>query len=589
MKSIKSMENRTVTRNIRRSIKLIYCYDRKYFVLCVVQLVMNSLQPTIELLLMQAIINGIQKKVVSFEVIVLFLLVSCFIKIIASLINTVVAKCGSKFKYMFDMDLEMRLYSIISSMDTEDFELPETYDLLKRTESQRVDSILLFYTQSITAIQSLITGISLLIIVSRYNVLFLLVFVISPIIQYFFILNIGKKQYQLIMERTPIERKIWYIDYLMTSGIAHKELKLFAYGKSIINEYCKMQESIINQDYVYVKKNLYAHLFFTVIDIMLRFIVYLYIGFQAFCSKILLGSMTTYIASLDKLSNEVYSFVDSLNVMVENSLYVNNLFEFIDRYSDNVEKKTSDELIKITEINRIEFKNVSYKYTTSNNYALKDINFTIKQSDVIGIAGRNGSGKSTLLKLIMGLYNNYEGEIIVNSIDLRHIDKTSYFKCVSAVFQDYMKYEWSILDNVRISDVERNASTDNNVEELLKKVQFPNRLLNQGINTIIGNWFGQENLSSGEWQKIAIARCLFADASMILLDEPDASLDTVTEKELLNLIKDVMKEKVGVYTSHNSEHLCSVCSKILVLDAGRQIAFDTPNNVESAFRDLESD
>lgn len=574
-------------RNIRRSIKLVYCSDRKYFWLCVIQLILNGLQPTVELLLMQEIVNSIQKMVVSYKGIIELLLVLSLVKVMSSLINTGVSKYGAKFKYLFDKDLEIKLYNTISAMDTEDFESPDTYDLLKRTESQRVDSILLFYIQTIAVIQSVISSIGLLIIVAQYNIFLLLIFVILPIIQYFVVLRIGKNQYQLIMARTSKERKIWYIDYLMTSGIAHKEMKIFAYSRHIIQEYCKIQQELINQDYSYVKKSINSHLIFTMIDILLRLIVYIYIGFQAFCSKILIGDMTTYIASMDKLSDEIFSIVDSLNTMVENALYVNNLFDFLDRYSDN-EKNNSDNLVKISEINKIEFRNVSYKYGSSSKYALKNINFTMEKSNVTGIAGRNGSGKSTLLKLIMGIYNNYEGMIIVNSIDLRYIDKASYFKCISAVFQDYIRYEWSILENVNISDVERVSSTDY-VETLLKKVKFPDRLLNQGVNTVVGNWFGQENLSAGEWQKIAIARCLYADSSIILMDEPDASLDIVTEKELQNLLKNEMKGKIGVYISHNTEYLCSVCSNIVVLDEGKQIAFGTADNVKFALLKVKSD
>ena len=197
-------------RNIRRSIKLIYDYDKKYVFLCSFQLIINGLQPTIELFLLQTIINDIQKHVVSYRVIVWLLLILCIIKIASSVINNGISIYVSKFKYLFDRDLEMKLYNILANMDTEEFESPKTYDLLKRTETQRVDSILLFFTQSTTIVQSLITSIGLLIIVSRYNLIFIFIFVISPIVQYIIVLRIGKEQYKLIMERTLSCQDICY-------------------------------------------------------------------------------------------------------------------------------------------------------------------------------------------------------------------------------------------------------------------------------------------------------------------------------------------------------------------------------------------
>lgn len=276
--------------------------------------------------------------------------------------------------------------------------------------------------------------------------------------------------------------------------------------------------------------------------------------------------MTTYVNSIDSIKTSVSTCMQSAGSITQNSYYVRLIFDFLDR-EKNIEPDLRKDII-IKHLKSIEFVNVSYKYNGSTEYTLKNISFILEPGDVLGIVGKNGSGKSTILNLIMGFYKNYEGKIMVNSIDLNLIDVDSYQKLVSAVFQDFVKYEFSVQDNIVVSDIEKNTSKDR-ICELLDLVSLNKNCFNNNLETVIGKWFGETEMSSGEWQKIAISRGLYRNSDLLILDEPDASLDSIAEQELVDLISQTFEEKMGVYVSHKVSHIGGIASKIIVLDKGR--------------------
>ncbi|MCW8000057.1 histidine kinase, partial [Clostridium sp. cpc1] len=187
-----------------------------------------------------------------------------------------------------------------------------------------------------------------------------------------------------------------------------------------------------------------------------------------------------------------------INQIIQQSLYVELLFQFFD-----IEVRKDNSVIDINEINKIELKNVSFKY--NNNYAIKDVSLVIERGTTIGLVGENGSGKTTLTKLILGFYDDYEGEILINDINLRKINKTSYTKKIGCVFQDYIKYETTLRENVGFGEID-NIYSDEKILNAIESVGLKEGIyINNGLETIIGNWFGDKQISIGEWQRIAIA------------------------------------------------------------------------------------
>lgn len=228
---------------------------------------------------------------------------------------------------------------------------------------------------------------------------------------------------------------------------------------------------------------------------------------------------------------------------------------------------------KLKEIEQIEFRNVSYTYENSNTKALEGISFLIEKGEKIAIVGKNGSGKSTILKLLCGFYHDYEGTVLINGIDMKEIILEDYFKHIAALFQDYVKYEMTLLDNIVIGNVYKNSSI-NEINDILRenevdflKDEKEDYLLDQQL----GNWFnGGVQLSGGQWQKIALTRAYYRSASIYILDEPSASLDIDAQIKTFNRFYKISSKSIGVFITHKL-NAAKRADQIIVLDQGKLV------------------
>lgn len=305
-------------------------------------------------------------------------------------------------------------------------------------------------------------------------------------------------------------------------------------------------------------------MFFDVIDWGVTGGIFAYTVFLGYGGRIFLGDVTAYIDAVSNIKNSIQEVFTNIGTIAEQSLYINLLFDFLDIPTEDMAGKK-----KISHIEKIELENVCFKY--GDGYVLKDINMMLKPGQTVAFVGENGSGKSTLIKVILGFYDDYEGCVKVNGTDLRTIDIESYQKQIGCVFQDYMKYETSINENVLYGDIIGDKGK-NEIQNVLSKTGMKEKVEKLGgTEVIVGNWFGEQELSIGEWQRIAVARALIRDADMYVFDEPDASLDILNQKELLAVYRAEMACKIGIYVSHRVDSVHSISSMIYVLEKGEII------------------
>jgi ATP-binding cassette subfamily B protein len=219
---------------------------------------------------------------------------------------------------------------------------------------------------------------------------------------------------------------------------------------------------------------------------------------------------------------------------------------------------------------QIEFKNVSFKYPDSENYALKNFSMKLKIGEKLAIVGMNGSGKTTMIKLLCRLYDPTEGEILLNGVNIKKFKHSEYSRLFSVVFQDYILFPHKLGENVAVStEYEKDR-----VEEALTGAGFGERLetLEKGLDSYIYTDFDDDGIeiSGGEAQKIAIARAVYKEAPFILMDEPTASLDPIAEYEIYSNLDNIIGSKTAIYISHRLSS-CRFCEKIAVFDKGQLI------------------
>ena len=306
------------------------------------------------------------------------------------------------------------------------------------------------------------------------------------------------------------------------------------------------------------------------VSVIFTGVVYAFVCLKALAGAFGLGSVTQYIASITKVSGGMSNLVSTIGLMCNNTPFIELTFEYLDipnnmyQGSLTVEKRRDRDY-------EIEFRNVSFKYPGSENYALRGVNMKFKVGKRLAVVGMNGSGKTTFIKLLCRLYDPTEGEILLNGIDIRKYSYREYMDIFSVVFQDFKLLSLKLGENVA-GRIDYNKEL---VTECLEKAGFSDRLaeMKNGTETYLYKDYDTKDgveVSGGEAQKIAIARALYKDAPFIILDEPTAALDPIAEAEIYGKFDEIAGDKTAIYISHRLSS-CKFCDEIAVFHEGAVI------------------
>jgi ATP-binding cassette subfamily B protein/ATP-binding cassette subfamily C protein len=233
--------------------------------------------------------------------------------------------------------------------------------------------------------------------------------------------------------------------------------------------------------------------------------------------------------------------------------------------------------LQLEKVKTIEFRNVSFTYPKSENLILNDISFKISKGEKIAIVGLNGAGKTTVIKLLCKFYPPESGEILINGININEYDYESYLHQMAVVFQDYRLFSYSIKENITNEEID-----DSQILEVIKQVGLDGKIteLPLGINSRLNKAYDEEGveLSGGQGQKVAIARALYKNASLVILDEPTSALDPIAEAEIYQKFNDLVQDKTAIYISHRMSSSV-FCDYVLVLENGKVVSFDSHKNL----------
>jgi ATP-binding cassette subfamily B protein len=306
------------------------------------------------------------------------------------------------------------------------------------------------------------------------------------------------------------------------------------------------------------------------VSVIFTGVVYGFVCLKALAGAFGLGLVTQYVASITKVSGGMSKLIESLGQMYYNASFLALVFEYLDipdnmyQGSLTVEKRNDRKY-------QVEFRNVSFRYPGSENYALRNVNMKFEIGKRLAVVGMNGSGKTTFIKLLCRLYDPTEGEILLNGIDIRKYNYREYMDIFSVVFQDFKLLGLKLGENV----AGRTDYDKARVVDCLDKAGFADRLstLKDGTETYLYKDYDSDNgvdVSGGEAQKIAIARALYKDAPFIILDEPTAALDPIAEAEIYSKFDEIAGDKTAIYISHRLSS-CKFCDEIAVFHEGAVI------------------
>jgi ATP-binding cassette subfamily B protein len=373
--------------------------------------------------------------------------------------------------------------------------------------------------------------------------------------------------YNFQRQQTPEARKSAYFNWLLTGDRPSRELRLFGLGnyfKGLFKKsFLKQKEEEIN----IIRRRTLIELISNLFKASALLITLLFIAHQTIGGKLSLGQMAMFLLAFRQGMIYIKDLFSSLAGLYEDSLFIGDTFEFLNLKENVI---TVDPVISCTPLkNKIVADNLCFTYPGNKFSTISNVSFEIKQGEIIALVGQNGAGKSTLVRLLCRLYDADSGNVKYDGIDIRHFDPEEYRKLFSVVFQDFMLYNLSAGENIRMGNIdEKNpdgrikaSASTTGVHDLINNL--PN-----GYETAIGNLFDDSReLSWGEWQKIALARALFRDAPVLILDEPSSALDADTEYDIFSRFREIVKGRTSILISHRFSNV-GLADRIIVLDQG---------------------
>ena len=534
-------------------------------VLAILLAFLQGVLPSLSLLIMEWIMNNVQLSTVSVYQIVLLCALYIGIEIIILSTSTFQNYLSFIINKKVDFKFCMWLLRKVSNLELIDFEISETNDLINRAKEQLNGKIVPAYMAYIGVLQSFVFLISNLLVLVRsisVSVIFPIVFLAA--IHSIAMFRLSKVQYDIIRARTNDARKMWYLQYLLTNDIAFKEIKIYNAFNYLAGKYRAIFFGFLKTD----KKIQQS---FTVTDFVLSLLGQLYIG-GVFFDAILgicqgryqMGTALAYIKSVINIRNSTQSIFSQITSIKKQSYYLNQLFELLDYQSKSIPFSGSK---KLSSIQNIEFKNVTFSYPNRQSPVLIDVNVKLQKGDSIILEGANGSGKSTFLKILAGYYSDYKGTILVDGIDIRDIDIQSYRSCIGILLQDFVKYEMSIAENLQIG-MGNKESEITDIKAMLKEYGLPGYFCDDPDKQL-GYWFkGGTQISGGQWLKIALCRTMARNSTVVLLDEFNAALDEKSALSIWNKIQQQRSDKIIISSIHHKEGMNLDNQRILYFSGG---------------------
>lgn len=422
-----------------------------------------------------------------------------------------------------------------------------------------------------TLCSSLFTIIGLATIIATFDILLVGILFVGIILNLLIVFLMMKSQLKFYKELLPVNFKYgYYMDTLMSETNC-KDFRLYTLGDLLDTKMAYFSKKVVKQfSKIFLRLGFYSTILSTIHYIQMAGI-YILVGLRTLTKHLPISSFSLTISASVSFSEAVTNMIRAGGEYIRSIEYLSPIIELMEIPLDS-QKGTAE----IKEIETIEFEHVSFCYPGTDTFVLKDISFHIQANEKISIVGLNGAGKTTIVKLLCRLYTVTKGVIKINGIPIEELEKNSYMKLISTVFQDYKLFSFSILDNIKpLGDIEA-------VQKICKEVGIHEAIdaLPKQYNSCLSKSYEEEGieLSGGQRQKLAIARALAKQAQLLILDEPTSALDPLAEAEIYENFNKMVMDKTAIYISHRMSSSV-FCDKILVIDGGRVSAFDSHANL----------
>jgi ATP-binding cassette subfamily B protein/ATP-binding cassette subfamily C protein len=466
--------------------------------------------------------------------------------------------------------VNVRILDKALELELRHFEDSETYDKMQNARRDASSRPLSLVSQALAVGQNAVTLATLSALLARLSPWSVLVVVASSIPAFLAEARLAAESFRVTSWRAPEGRKLDYLEWILTRDSHVKEVKLFGLGPLVLGRYKDLFARFYVDDRRLAIRRMGAGILFGLVSLGVFYAMYALVALRAARSEITLGDLALYVAVFRQGQGAVQAILSALGTAYEDALYISNLFAFLAIPTAGERPRGGPQALPRGEPRRIELEDVSFRYAGSDRWALRNVTLVLEPGETLGLVGENGAGKSTLVKLLLRLYEPTEGRILYGGVDLRDLDVRDLRARIGAVFQDFVRYQFTAAENIGFGNPEHVDDRERIAEAArLGGAESVVASLPSGLDTVLGGWFERgHDLSAGQWQKIAVARAFMREAEVLVLDEPTAAIDAEAEHELFQRFRSLAAGRTAIIISHRFSTV-RIADRIAVLRDGR--------------------
>jgi ABC-type multidrug transport system fused ATPase/permease subunit len=478
--------------------------------------------------------------------------------------------CQSLLRVLLGQKVNVLILEKAQTLTLEHFEDSEFYDKMTRARREASNRPLSMVSRTFGIVQSalsLITFGGLLLGFSGWAVVIL---VLAAVPAFVAETKFAGEAFRLFKWRSPETRQQTYLETLLAREDFAKEVKLFQLGPLLLQRYKDIFQRLYAEDRnLTIRRSGWSYAL-GLVSTAAFYAAYCWIVLDAIAGRISLGDLTMYLTVFRQGQSTFTSALSAIGGMYEDGLYLSNLYEFLEQ---PVPEEIGYARSGLFPNDGLRFENVSFTYPGSSEPALRQVSFHLKPGEKLAIVGENGSGKTTLIKLLTRLYQPTTGRILLDGRDLQEWDIETLQQRIGVIFQDFVRYQFTVGENIGTGDVSHFESENLWQTAAHKGTATPFiESLPQGFHTQLGRWFrGGQELSGGQWQKIALSRAFMrTQADVLVLDEPTSAMDAEAETQIFDHFRTITEKQMAILISHRFSTVRRA-DKIIVLSGGTLI------------------
>ena len=486
---------------------------------------------------------------------------------ISTILVRVTDYCDTVLADRYAKYVSVRIMEHASRLDLTSYEDPTFQDKLERARVQGTDRVLMIQAAG-RLVQQVVTTASMAFSICLFSPWLLLALVVCVVPAFLGETHFAFLGYSLSFAQTPARREMEYLRVLGGSKESAKELKLFGLGPYLVERFTNLAMRLHRETAGLARRRLFVGSLLTLLGTLGYYGTYAFVIYETVAGVLTIGTLTFLAGAIAGASTNIQQVFSTFSTIADQALFVGDLLDFF-AVKPVVLSKAGALPVPRPIRQGFEFRNVSFAYPNGRK-VLHGVNFTLPPGERIALVGENGQGKTTIVKLLTRLYDPTGGQILLDGVDLREYDQEDLWREIGVIFQDFMRYDLTAAENIATGRIEergnifriRSAAQKSLAEEVIRK-------LPKGYEQQLGCRFdGGTDLSGGEWQKLALARAYLREAQFLILDEPTASLDAVSEYEVFQRFAELTENKMALLISHRFSTV-RMADRIVVLEDGK--------------------